>query len=553
MSDRRWVLLVMDDPQFGGLYTRLLERRGYRVQTTHCLQEAQRLLQSDHIDLAVIDADLEDPELSARLDHWFDGGSHPALILLYTPETMEDQKEATFPLPRRDADLILQKPLSPMEFGIQVDQLLQTSDHGSTLEETSAVEREFDAIQREFSLQLQEDIDRIHHRWRELVDTSRAPTEEARKLLHIAARTRKAARHFGFSPLADHLQALATFLVPLTTTDGVLHEDDVEKGLAILSELRESCQTHITAHPDIVLRCESDDRGHTVLIIEGEADFTDAVLRHCAIPHTTIHHTSNANSIIESLEKYRPELLMLDAHLPKVSCFDICRTVRSISRWQPLPIVILSKQDTPETRRAAFQSGADDVISHGIDPEELGARLARRLESARLHRERADRDLLTGLLNRRAFLEQLSARLSEAHRHQRPLAFCLLDVDHFKQVNDRYGHPTGDRVLKAVGELLQERFRIEDLRARWGGEEFAVVLVDDDAAAARQALDRVRREFSNIPFCADDGRTFYVTFSAGIAEFGADGTDADGLLTAADTRLLRAKRAGRDTILTGRS
>ncbi len=165
--------------------------------------------------------------------------------------------------------------------------------------------------------------------------------------------------------------------------------------------------------------------------------------------------------------------------------------------------------------------------------------------------ERIDRDALTGLLSRRAFLERLAARISEVTRHGRSLVFALLDIDHFKVVNDRHGHPTGDRVLQRIGRLLRDRFRIEDLRARWGGEEFAVVLVDEETATARKALDRVRREFGDADFEAPDGTSFQVTFSAGLAEFPTDGYDAESLLATADDRLLRAKKAGRNTIVTG--
>src|SRR5690606_21422701 len=107
----------------------------------------------------------------------------------------------------------------------------------------------------------------------------------------------------------------------------------------------------------------------------------------------------------------------------------------------------------------------------------------------------------------------------------------------------------GDRVLATLGRLLANRFRIEDLRARWGGEEFAVVLVNEDAHTARLALQRVADEFARIPFKSEEDQTFHVTFSAGISHFPADGLEPEELLYAADQRLLDAKQTGRNRIL----
>ena len=171
-----------------------------------------------------------------------------------------------------------------------------------------------------------------------------------------------------------------------------------------------------------------------------------------------------------------------------------------------------------------------------------------RIERIRLTRERADRDSLTGLLTRRAFLERVSQRMAEAKRHRRPLTICLIDLDHFKAVNDKHGNVAGDQVLAHLGRLMRERFRAEDLRCRWGGEEFAMAFVDEDVETARRVLQRVLDDFSRHVFGMDDGQPFSVTFSAGLAAFGPDGGRFEELIRRADDRLYEAKAAGRNRI-----
>ena len=255
------------------------------------------------------------------------------------------------------------------------------------------------------------------------------------------------------------------------------------------------------------------------------------------------------NQILEVLEQTTPELLILDVHTPGIGGFDVCRMLRTMPRWQDLPIAFIGHTDSSEVRTAAYQAGADDFLAKELSEDEIQARLKVRLDRSRMTRRRADRDALTGLLSRRAFLESTLGRLSEARRQDRPFAFCLLDLDHFKRVNDTHGHIAGDRVLAALGRLLLNRFRFEDLRGRWGGEEFVVGLVNEDASTAARVLERVASEFGDINFEGRDDEHFQMTFSAGIAEFPEDGHEADRLFTTADRRLYVAKREGRARIV----
>ncbi len=256
----------------------------------------------------------------------------------------------------------------------------------------------------------------------------------------------------------------------------------------------------------------------------------------------------DSSRLVEALATHRPDVLLLDVEMPGPSGFDLCRMVRSMPEWRELPILFITAHTGVEFRVAAFQAGADDYLAKPVIREELRARVQSRLERARLTRERTERDSLTGLLLRRPFLENLRARLADTQRQGRALALGFLDVDRFKKVNDTHGHLAGDRVLMQLGRLLSTRFRKEDLRCRWGGEEFVVALLGTTPHGARDILARTATELAQVEFEGDKGERFHVTFSAGLAVTPQDGTDVETLLRLADERLYRAKAQGGNRI-----
>jgi len=260
------------------------------------------------------------------------------------------------------------------------------------------------------------------------------------------------------------------------------------------------------------------------------------------------HELSPARAL-DAVERFRPDLVLLDVGMKPISGFDVCRMIRANTRWRHLPILFVTGDATQETRIACFEAGGDDYIQKPIVEHELMARIRVRLERQRLYRERADRDVLTGLLSRRAFAEAFAGRLAEARRRRSDLCLALLDLDHFKQVNDEYGHLCGDRVLEALGQLLSRTLRADDLRGRWGGEEFIVCLHGEAIEAAEGIIERLLEEFSAIEFTSDDGRPFQVTFSAGVAACPDDAATFEDLLRVADRRLFEAKGQGRKSVV----
>ncbi len=163
--------------------------------------------------------------------------------------------------------------------------------------------------------------------------------------------------------------------------------------------------------------------------------------------------------------------------------------------------------------------------------------------------EMATRDALTGLLDRREATRLLDEEILRARRYQRPLALLWIDLDHFKQVNDRLGHAAGDAVLRGLSGLLSTKVRQVDLVSRFGGEEFVVVLPEMDAAQAEQSAERLRQLVASTPLQLDDGRSVDLTMSVGVAIFPDDGEDAPKLIAAADRAMYQAKASGRNRVV----
>lgn len=288
-----------------------------------------------------------------------------------------------------------------------------------------------------------------------------------------------------------------------------------------------------------------------VLVVDDDPMFIRQVATVLEFAGMTVQSLTQTAPILQVLEEFRPDVVLLDVMMPGISGYDICRMLKTQPRWQDTPILFITAQSGWETRVATFQAGGDDYLSKPVVSEELLARVKVRVERSRLLRDRADKDAITGLLLRRAFMTELSARMSSAMNNGGIVTIAMIDLDHFKKVNDTNGHLSGDGVLAGIGRLFLRRFRTEDLRGRWGGEEFILAFSDEDPDTVCGAIQTALDEFKEIPFPAERGGSIHVTFSAGIASFPADGESPYELIKVADRRLYKAKDSGRCCIITG--
>lgn len=287
----------------------------------------------------------------------------------------------------------------------------------------------------------------------------------------------------------------------------------------------------------------------TVLAVDDDPSVLAAVEAVLSPAGLDVVTTGSAHDFWAELEHTSPDLVVLDLDMPDVRGDDLCQVLRGDRRWVGLPILFLTGRTDPDTVSAVFTAGADDFVAKPFAGPELLARINNRLERTRLFKAFAETDVLTGLANRRHGEPELAALLRLSERFRQPLSVALLDLDHFKRVNDRFGHGTGDTVLRRFGALLAGAFRGEDVVARWGGEEFLVAMYgmprDDAVQRVVSVLEQVRAE----EFLSPDGEPFAVTFSGGLSTYPDDADTVADLCAAADHALYRAKEAGRDRIL----
>ncbi len=241
------------------------------------------------------------------------------------------------------------------------------------------------------------------------------------------------------------------------------------------------------------------------------------------------------------LERETPDVILLDIVMPGMGGFEVCRHInKERDDLSVIPILFITSRTDEASIIRAFDIGGSAYVTKLFRSKELLARVRIQVEYRRAMqqlRTMAVTDSLTGLANRRAFFTGGLRQLNEARARALPLAAMMLDIDHFKHVNDQYGHARGDEVLRRVADTLRDETDRHDLCARVGGEEFAllVALPDDTQTAAR--AERLRRHLA-----------LSFTVSIGVSALTADCHSLEALLTQADDRLYAAKRGGRNRV-----
>ncbi len=287
---------------------------------------------------------------------------------------------------------------------------------------------------------------------------------------------------------------------------------------------------------------------YRILIVEDEpavAEFYAYVLKEAGMVTRIV---TKPLEIMPVLVEFNPDLILMDIYMPECSGVELAKVIRQMESFVTVPIVFLSGESDVERQLDAMSLGGDDFLMKPILPQHLVKSVRIRVERSRILRQLTLIDGLTGLLNHTAIEERLHKEIERARRQGSSLAFAMIDLDHFKHVNDTHGHLVGDRILRTLSRVLRQNLRKTDVIGRYGGEEFAVILLDTDGPQGARALDNVRQKFARIKH-----RTghlgFQVTFSCGVAAFPEYGSPAE-LHEAADQALYEAKRRGRNqTIL----
>lgn len=284
-----------------------------------------------------------------------------------------------------------------------------------------------------------------------------------------------------------------------------------------------------------------------VLIVDDSADmltYHSAILQQAGMLVSAINKPME---MMGTLLEFDPDLILMDIYMPECDGIELAKVIRQLNSYVGIPIVYLSTEKDFNKQLEAISIGGDDFLVKPIEPQHLVSAITSRIQRGRLLRSFMVRDSLTGLLNHTSIKDQLSREVSRVHRLKTPLAFAMIDIDFFKKVNDNYGHPAGDRVIKSLARLLKQRLRETDIIGRYGGEEFAVIMVDTDGPAAVKVLDSIREAFSRLLHLSE-GKEFSVNLSCGVADIAHFG-DEIAIGDAADKALYQAKQAGRNQVV----
>lgn len=255
-----------------------------------------------------------------------------------------------------------------------------------------------------------------------------------------------------------------------------------------------------------------------------------------------------------------PRLALIDWMMPGLDGLGVCREVRSRHEEAYVYILLLTSRQSSDDIVSGLEAGADDYLTKPCHAAELKARLhtGRRVlqledklvEAREEMRFKATHDALTSLWNRAGILTLLRSEISRATRHRTPLSLLVCDIDHFKRINDTYGHPVGDEILQQVSSYLRHLVRPEDCVGRFGGEEFLIVLGDCDQATLQVRANEIREEISRVPFLTQEGSvSVSLSFGAITIEPSSEVIDIDLYVKKADAALYRAKAAGRNCVV----
>lgn len=286
----------------------------------------------------------------------------------------------------------------------------------------------------------------------------------------------------------------------------------------------------------------------TVLIVDDSPTICELLGSRLRDAGYQVHVAANGKQAIECVLETTPGIVITDWEMPHLNGLELCQAVRSAELPNYVYMVMITGRSDHQNLVAALEAGADDYLTKPVCQHELLARIkaaSRVLQLQNRLAQMASCDMLTQLNSRRAFIDALKREWSRARRYRLPLSCVMLDIDFFKQVNDNYGHPAGDKVIQHVATILRESCRDSDMPSRYGGEEFCLILPETTEEDAMIFAERLRTKIANSPI-EIDGHSIQLTASLGIAQAVAGVEDENELVRIADDCLLAAKQRGRN-------
>lgn len=289
-----------------------------------------------------------------------------------------------------------------------------------------------------------------------------------------------------------------------------------------------------------------EQEAHRVLIVEDSATAIAHVRRSLSQHGIDSRAINDPRLLLEAAAEYKPDAILMDMYMPFCSGVEVTSALRQVPEYHSLPVIYLSSESDIAQQVEALRLGGDQFLTKPTNPIILAAVVKTKIQRYREMLHSTRHDSLTGLLNHATAKDQIERMMHDALPGGR-LVVAMIDIDRFKSINDRFGHPVGDQVIRSLSWLLRGRLRNTDLIGRYGGEEFIVALPDTEPEKATVLLDQIRQDFSELPHAHAEG-SVRATFSCGIASLPYFITSSS-IIQAADAALLQAKRSGRNCLL----
>ncbi|MGV8920120.1 MAG: diguanylate cyclase [Pseudomonas sp.] len=304
--------------------------------------------------------------------------------------------------------------------------------------------------------------------------------------------------------------------------------------VARLENCLERCLAHPLTNP------------YRVLIVDDDEDLAKRYNMVLCNAGMTVEVLSKPSLLLELMHQFKPEVVLMDLSMPDCSGPELAQIIRFHDDWLRVPIIYLSAETNLTRQMRALLKAGDDFITKPIADNALITAVFARAQRARMLGNALSRDSLTGLLKHADIKERVALEAERASRNSQPVSVVMIDIDNFKAVNDRYGHSAGDKVIRALANLLRQRLRKVDILGRYGGEEFLAVLPGCTPEDALKTLDEIRQSFAELRFFAQDVE-FSVTLSGGISNNEVSSGPIE-LQEKADQALYAAKHGGRNQI-----
>ncbi len=283
-----------------------------------------------------------------------------------------------------------------------------------------------------------------------------------------------------------------------------------------------------------------------VLVVEDSATAVAHIRRSLSQHGIDSRAIGDPRFLLEAAMDYHPDVILMDMYMPFCTGVEVTRALRQLPEYQSVPVIYLSSETDIAQQVEALRLGGDQFLTKPVNPIVLAAVVKTKIDRYRDMMRSGRHDSLTGLLNHTAAKSKLELMIKSAEPTGM-LVVAMIDIDRFKSVNDTWGHPVGDQVIRSLAWLLRGRLRSSDLIGRYGGEEFLVALSGVDLEKATVMLNRIREDFSTLPHAHAQG-TLRCSFSCGVASL-ADFDTGSKLVEAADNALLEAKRSGRNRVV----